>query len=229
MAGRPRNRHPDLYSTTEVAETTGLSPRNVIYLCERQELPIVAGGEGSGSHRLLDDEGLARAAVIAALNRTGIGVIAAAHIAEAVWAKEGKKLLRSGPLFTRSGLSHPAGVFGDGDYFLEIYDGRFITLVRKVADKDDSTLQTTIRQPLGMLDTEPDATFTEAEAKQLTDDSQGSVGMSDEAAVSPLSGIFASVRGFVENKIVHHQTCLSVNLSMVLRDTKKRIEALKAT
>lgn len=228
MAGRPRNRHPDLYSTTEVAETTGLSSRNVIYLCERQELPIVAGGEGSGSHRLLDDEGLAQAAVIAALHQAGIGLIAAARIAAKAWARQGPELRRWGLRFSSTGVPYPAALFADGDHFLEVYDGRFIALCRKEADHDDRTLHITTRQPLGRLEPESEGSFTEAESEQFTDVNQSGAGIADGPTSSPLSGIVASVGGSIESKMVNHQTCLSVNVSMVLRDTKERMDALKA-
>jgi hypothetical protein len=228
MAGRPRNRHPDLYSTTEVAETTGLSSRNVIYLCERQELPIVAGGEGSGSHRLLDDEGLARAAVIAALYRAGIGLIAAARVAARAWAEQGLDLRRLGLSFAPTGVPYPAALFADGDHFLDVYDHRFIAMSRKVADLTNGTLRITSQQPLGTLGTEPEAVFTEAEPEQLTDGSQRGASKPDDPTTSPLGSIFASVRGSVESRMMHYQTCLSVNVSMVLRDTKERMDALKA-
>ena len=47
MSGRKRNADPNLYSTRELALAVNIAPRNVILLCEREDLPIVSGGGGA--------------------------------------------------------------------------------------------------------------------------------------------------------------------------------------
>jgi hypothetical protein len=232
MAGRPRNRHPNLYSTTEIAETTGLSPRNAIYLCERKELPVVTGGEGSGSHRLLDEEGLARAAVTAALHQAGIGLIAAARIAGVAWARKGLELRPVRSHGIAAGVPLPASLFvsrlATGDQFLEIYDGRFIALCSKLANRDDGSLVTITWEALGVLADAAEPDIQEAEQVQHRFDTQERKTPDDSPPESPLWRIFTTIRGFVESKKTNHRTCLSVNVSMVLRQTAERMQKLKA-
>lgn len=70
----------DRFSTTEVAYGAGLTSRNVLYLCADGLIPVIAGGTGSGSHRQLDFEGLARVAVIAAFFQAGVEIYPAARL-----------------------------------------------------------------------------------------------------------------------------------------------------
>ena len=72
MQGRKRNPDPNLYSTKELALAVDIAPRNVILLCEREDLPIVSGGGGPGQHRLLNITGFAKAVVIGAFADAGL-------------------------------------------------------------------------------------------------------------------------------------------------------------
>ena len=80
MARRRQDADRDRFSTTEVAAGSGLSPRNVMYLCSEGLIPVTGGGHGRGSHRQLDYEGLARVAVIAAFYDAGIEIFLASKL-----------------------------------------------------------------------------------------------------------------------------------------------------
>jgi hypothetical protein len=84
VPGRKRNADPNLNSTKELALATGIAPRNVILLCERQDLPIVSGGGGPGQHRLLDIAGFAKAVVIGAFADAGLPLSEGVKIAKAI-------------------------------------------------------------------------------------------------------------------------------------------------
>ena len=86
MQGRKRNADPNLYSTRELALAVNIAPRNVILLCEREDLPIVSGGGGPGQHRLLDITGFAKAVVIGAFADAGLPLSEGVKIANAIWS-----------------------------------------------------------------------------------------------------------------------------------------------
>src|SRR6266850_6141758 len=81
MAGRKRIADPNLYSTRELALAVNIAPRNVILLCEREDLPVVSGGGGPGQHRLLDVTGFAKAVVIGAFADAGLSLSEGVKIA----------------------------------------------------------------------------------------------------------------------------------------------------
>lgn len=70
----------DRFTTSEVAAGSGLSTRNVMYLCSQGLIPVAEGGEGRGRHRQLDYEGLARSAVIAAFFDAGTEIYLASRL-----------------------------------------------------------------------------------------------------------------------------------------------------
>ncbi len=74
----------DRFTTPEVAEATGVTSRNVMYLCSIGAVPVAEGGHGRGRHRQLDIEGLARVAVIAALYNAGVEIYLASKLVEAI-------------------------------------------------------------------------------------------------------------------------------------------------
>lgn len=67
-----------------VTSICGLSTRNVMYLCGEGLIPIASGGEGKGKHRLLDYEGLARAAVIGAFYSAGLEIYLASRLMQEI-------------------------------------------------------------------------------------------------------------------------------------------------
>ena len=56
--------------------------RNVLFLCAKELVPVTEGGEGRGSHRRFDYEGLARLAVIGAFYKAGIEISLAARLVQ---------------------------------------------------------------------------------------------------------------------------------------------------
>ena len=86
MRGRRRNPDPNLYSTKELALAVDISPRNVILLSERDDLPIVSGGGGPGQHRLLNITGFAKAVVIGAFADAGLPLSGGVKIANIMFS-----------------------------------------------------------------------------------------------------------------------------------------------
>lgn len=83
--GRRKHDDPwDRFSTAEVAAGSGLSARNVMYLCGEGLIPIADGGGGKGKHRQLDYEGLARAAVIGAFYSAGLEIYLASRLVQEI-------------------------------------------------------------------------------------------------------------------------------------------------
>jgi hypothetical protein len=122
---RKRNARPDRYSTTEIAEAVGMTARNVIYLCSEGLLPVVEGGTGTGRHRLLDDEGLAKAALIAAAAEAGLPLLDGAALANALWPRLGNALARlTRDCMGDDRLHESAYEQQVGDHVLRVFDGQ---------------------------------------------------------------------------------------------------------
>ena len=84
MSSRKDSQLEDHFTTSDAAAATGLSGRNVMYLCSLGSIPVAAGGEGRGRYRQFDYEGLARIAVIAAFYNAGIEIYLAARLVEEI-------------------------------------------------------------------------------------------------------------------------------------------------
>jgi hypothetical protein len=80
MAIRDQEAGRDYFSTTEAAIGSGLSSRNVMYLCSKGLVPVPEGGAGKGNRRRLAYEGLAYLAVISAFYNAGLEIYLAARL-----------------------------------------------------------------------------------------------------------------------------------------------------
>jgi len=137
MAGRKRNADPSLFTTGELAMAVNLSPRNVILLCERGQLPIASGGGGSGQHRLLDVSGLARAVVIGAFANAGLPMSEGVKVANAIWSSRSRQLPQAlANYMFQQELTSSAFTNQPGDIFATVYDGRHLIITR-----DDTTIR----------------------------------------------------------------------------------------
>lgn len=137
MAGRKRNPDPSLFTTGELAVAVNLSPRNVILLCEREQLPIVSGGGGPGQHRLLDVTGFARAVVIGAFADAGLPMSEGVKVANAIWSNRSRQLPQAlANYMSQKALTSSAFANQPGDIFATVYDGRHLIIT-----KDDTTIR----------------------------------------------------------------------------------------
>src|SRR5438270_12765524 len=127
MPGRKRNTDPNLYSTGELALAVNLAPRNVILLCEREELPIVSGGGGPGQHRVLDVTGFAKAVVIGAFADAGLPLSEGVKIANAVWSYRPRQLPQAlAHYISQAGLASTAFNNLPGDLCATICNGHHL-------------------------------------------------------------------------------------------------------
>ena len=134
MPGRKRNADPNLFSTSELALAVNLSPRNVILLCEREELPIVSGGGGPGQHRLLDMTGFARAIVIGAFADAGLPLSEDVKVINAIWSFRPRKLPQALAYFmSQQELAATAFFNQPEDLYATIYNGRHLIFKPKFA------------------------------------------------------------------------------------------------
>jgi hypothetical protein len=78
------NMRDDTFSTSEVAGAVGITSRNVMYLCALGVVPIAEGGQGKGSHRRFDCDGLGRLAVTAAFYNAGVEIYLAGKLVEQI-------------------------------------------------------------------------------------------------------------------------------------------------
>jgi hypothetical protein len=136
MAGRKRNVDPSLFTTGELAVAVNLSPRNVILLCERGELPIVSGGGGPGQHRLLDVTGFARAVVIGAFADAGLPMSEGVKVADAIWFNRSRQLSQALANYMFQQELSSSAFAQAGDIFATVYDGRHLIIT-----KDDTTIR----------------------------------------------------------------------------------------
>jgi hypothetical protein len=131
VPGRKRNPHPNLFSTSELALAVNLSPRNILLLCERADLPIVSGGGGSGQHRLLDTSGFAKAVVIAAFADAGLPLSEGVKVGNAILSYRARQLRQDIENYmSEEELVMTAFDKQSEDLFAIVYNGRHL-LFRK--------------------------------------------------------------------------------------------------
>jgi hypothetical protein len=133
MVGRKRNTDPNLYSTRELALAVNIAPRNVILLCEREDLPVVSGGGGPGQHRLLDVTGFAKAVVIGAFADAGLPLSEGVKIANAIWSYRPRQLPQILAPYMSISQEQLASIAFDNepeDIFAIIYNGRHLIFRR---------------------------------------------------------------------------------------------------
>jgi hypothetical protein len=152
VPGRKRNEDPNLFSTGELALAVNLRSRNVILLCEREDLPIVSGGGGPGQHRLLDITGFAKAVVIGAFADAGLPLSEGVKVADALWSYR-PRLLPEALEYYMSEDELTATAFGNQseDVFAIIYNGShlifkehdltIISLPNYMVDQSNQTLR----------------------------------------------------------------------------------------
>ncbi len=80
MAPGKEETNRDCFSTAEAAIGSGLSSRNVMYLCSKGLVPVPEGGTGKGNPRRLAYDGLAYLAVISAFYNAGLEIYLAARL-----------------------------------------------------------------------------------------------------------------------------------------------------
>jgi hypothetical protein len=111
-----------------------MTARNVIYLCAEGLLPVAEGGEGTGRHRLLDNEGFAKAILIAAAADAGLPLLDGAALANALWSRLGRALARLTRDYMGDDLLlESAYEWSEGDYLLRVLDGRHAEAFRMPA------------------------------------------------------------------------------------------------
>ena len=203
MPGRKRNTDPNLYSTGELALAVNLAPRNVILLCEREELPIVSGGGGPGQHRLLDITGFAKAVVIGAFADAGLPLSEGVKIANAIWSYRPRQLPQAlGYYISQEELASTAFDHQPGDLFATIYNGRHL-----IFRKDDLTI---ISFPNYMSDQSNQTPRRYYVEPQIA----GSAGFSDK-------------RKFFEHLLKHARVQVKVNVSQALRRAALQMQTIK--
>jgi hypothetical protein len=129
VSGRKRNTDPNLYSTKELALAANIAPRNVILLCEREDLPTVSGGGGPGQHRVLDVTGFARAVVIGAFADAGLSLSEGVKVANAIWSYRPRQLSQAlAHYISQAGLVSTAFRNLSGDLCATIFNGHHFIL-----------------------------------------------------------------------------------------------------
>jgi hypothetical protein len=204
VQGRKRNPNPNLYSTKELALAADITPRNVILLCERNDLPIVSGGGGPGQHRLLNTNGFARAVVIGAFADAGLPLSTGVKIANtmASYTPLARINTELASYMHRTDLHTMAFDNRPGDIFATIYNGRHL-----IFKKDDRTI---VAYPNYVSD-QPDQN-----SRRYYVDPQiaGSVGFSDK-------------RKFFEHLFEHARVQVRVNISQALRRAALKMRTVK--
>ena len=203
MRGRKRNTDPNLYSTRELALAVNLAPRNVILLCEREELPIVSGGGGPGQHRLLDITGFAKAVVIGAFADAGLPLSEGVKIANAIWSYRPRQLPQALEYYiSQEELASTAFDHQPGDLFATIYNGRHL-----IFRKDDLTIFSFPNYMSDQSNHTPRRYYVEPQIA-------GSAGFSDK-------------RKFFEHLLKHARVQVKVNLSQALRRAALQMQMVK--
>ena len=203
MPGRKRNPDPNLYSTKELALAVNIAPRNVILLCEREDLPIVSGGGGPGQHRLLDIQGFAKAVAIGAFADAGLPLSESVKITNAIWFYRSSLLLQ--PLeyyIPHKELVSTAFNNQPGDLFATIYNGRHLIY------RSDN--QTIISYPNYLSDQSNQTPRRYYVEPQIA----GSPGFSDK-------------RKFFEHLLQHAPVQVQVNVSQALRRAALQMQIVK--
>jgi hypothetical protein len=205
MAGRKRNADPNLFSTSELALAVNLSPRNVILLCEREELPIVSGGGGPGQHRLLDITGFAKAVVIGAFADAGLPLSEGVKVVNAIWSYRPRKLPQALAYYmSQQELAATAFFNQPEDLFATIYNGRHLIF------KEDGS--TTISYPNYMLG-ESNQTLRRYYVEPQV---AGSASFSDK-------------RKFFDHLLENARVQVKINVSQALRRAALQMQLVKAS
>jgi hypothetical protein len=203
MRGRKRNPDPNLYSTKELALAVHIAPRNVILLCEREDLPIVSGGGGPGQHRLLDIAGFAKAVVIGAFADAGLPLSESVKITNAIWFHRPSLLYQPlGYYVVQEALASTAFNNQPGDLFATIYSGRHL-----IYRSDDRTI---ISYPNYLSDQSNQMPRRYYVEPQIA----GSPGFSDK-------------RKFFEHLLQHARVRVQVNVSQALRRAALQMQLIK--
>ena len=203
MPGRKRNADPNLFSTSELALAVNLTPRNVILLCEREDLPIVSGGGGPGQHRLLDITGFAKAVVIGAFADAGLPLSEGVKVAHASWSYRRRQLPQALAYYmSKAEIDSTAFNNEEGDVLALIYNGRHL-----IFKKDDSTI---ISFPNYMADQSNQTPRRYYVEPQIA----GSASFSDR-------------RRFFEHLLKHARVQVKVNLSQALRRAALQMQMVK--
>jgi len=203
VPGRKRNADPNLFSTSELALAVNLTPRNVILLCEREDLPIVSGGGGPGQHRLLDITGFAKAVVIGAFADAGLPLSEVVKVANAIWSYRPRQLPQALAYYmSKAEIDSTAFNNEEGDVLALIYNGRHL-----IFKKDDSTI---ISFPNYMADQSNQTPRRYYVEPQIA----GSASFSDR-------------RRFFEHLLKHARVQVKVNLSQALRRAALQMQMVK--
>ena len=204
MQGRRRNPNPNLYSTKELALAVDLSPRNVILLCERKNLPVVSGGEGSGDHRLLDLTGFAKAVVIGAFADAGLPLSEGVKIANVMSYYTPLTQIQTAlaAYLRREELATAAFDHQPGDIFAAIYNGRHL-----IFRKDNRTIAAYPNYMSDQSNQTPHRYYVEPQIA-------GSIGFSDK-------------RKFFEHLFNHARVQVKVNVSQALRRAALKMRMVK--
>jgi len=203
MAGRKRIADPNLYSTRELALALNIAPRNVILLCEREDLPTASGGGGPGQHRVLDITGFAKAVVIGAFADAGLPLSEGVKIANAIWSYRPRQLPQAlSHYMSQEILSSTAFDKLPGDLFATIYNGRHLIFRR-----DDLTIVSFPNYTSGQINQTPRKYYVEPQIA-------GSIGFSDK-------------RKFFDHLRKHPRVQVEVNVSQALRRAALQMQRIK--
>lgn len=204
MQGRRRNPDPSLYSTKELALAVDITPRNVILLCEREDLPIVSGGGGPGQHRLLNITGFAKAVVIGAFADAGLLLSVGVKIANVMSTYTPLTQIHTAlaAYLRQEELATAAFDHRPGDIIATIYNGRHL-----IFRKDERTI---VAYPNYMSDESNQTPRRYYIEPQIA----GSIGFSDK-------------RKFFEHLFKHARVQVKVNVSQALRRAALKMRMVK--
>jgi hypothetical protein len=205
VRGRKRNADPNLYSTRELALAVNLTPRNLILLCERDDLPIVSGGGGPGQHRLLDIIGFAKAVVIGAFADAGLPLSEGVKIANAFWSYRPHQLPQSLEYYmSQEELDLTAFDHQSDDVFATIYNGRHL-----IFKNNGRTIIYFPNYAADQSNQTPRRYYVEPQIA-------GSPGFSDR-------------KKFFEHLLQHARVRVQVNVSQALRRAALQMQTIKIT
>jgi hypothetical protein len=204
VQGRRRNPDPSLYSTKELALAVDITPRNVILLCEREDLPIVSGGGGPGQHRLLNITGFAKAVVIGAFADAGLLLSVGVKIANVMSTYTPLTQIHTAlaAYLRQEELATAAFDHRPGDIIATIYNGRHL-----IFRKDERTI---VAYPNYMSDESNQTPRRYYIEPQIA----GSIGFSDK-------------RKFFEHLFKHARVQVKVNVSQALRRAALKMRMVK--
>lgn len=203
MVGRKRNVDPNLFTTGELAVAVNLSPRNVILLCERGELPIVSGGGGPGQHQLLDVTGFARAVVVGAFADAGLPMSEGVKVANAIWSKRSRQLPQTlADYMSKQDLAPSSFVNLPDDIFVTLYDSRHLIITQS---------DTTVRYYPNYLTDRSDQTLT-------------TYYIDPQSAGSP---VFSNKKRLFNYLLKHARVQIQVNISQALRRAALQMRMMK--